>query len=130
MEKKILLIEDDFAIIDIYKTVLTANNFDLETIIWGKDALEKIERIKIKKENKPDLILLDLILPDMNGIEILKKIKEQEETSDLPVFILTNYNSQEMEQETKKLKAEKFIIKTECTPTELIGILKKKLKLI
>ncbi len=129
MAKKILLIEDDFAIIDIYKTVLSANNFELETIIWGKEALEKIEKIRSKKENKPDLVLLDLILPDMNGIEILKKIKEQEETSNLPVFVLTNYNSQEMEQEAKRLKAEKFIIKTECTPTDLIGVIKKRFKI-
>ncbi|MDD5606640.1 MAG: response regulator [Candidatus Pacebacteria bacterium] len=129
MEKKILLIEDDFAIIDIYKTVLETNGFDLEVITWGEKALEKIEKVKDRKEPKSDIVLLDLILPDMNGIEILRKIKGQEETKDLPVFILTNYDSKDLAKEAKSLNVEDFILKTDCTPSELIKLIKKKLKL-
>ncbi len=127
MEKKILLIEDDFAIIDIYKTVLQSNGFDLEVITWGEKAFEKINQIKQNKEQKPDIILLDLILPDMNGIEILRELRKQESTKEVPVFVLTNYNSKDLEKEAKELKAEHFILKTDCTPTELIKIIKQKL---
>lgn len=127
MDKNILLIEDDFAIIDIYKTVLTANGFDLEVITWGEKAFEKIDQIKKDQSKRPNVVLLDLILPDMNGIEILKKLREQEELKSLPVFILTNYDSRDLEKEARELNAEDFILKTNCTPTELIKIIKKKL---
>ncbi len=126
MKKNILLIEDDFAIIDIYRIVLTSNGFNLETINWGEEALKKIKEMKRGEKAKPDLVLLDLILPDMNGIEILKEIKGQEEIKDLPVFILTNYNNKEIEEEAKKLGVDSFILKTDLTPSDLIKIIKKR----
>jgi len=128
MDKRILLIEDDFAIIDIYKTVLESNNFDLEVITWGEKAIEKIEKVRDKKELKPDIVLLDLILPDMNGIEILRAIRKQEETKGLPVFILTNYDSKEIAKEARELQVEDFILKTSFTPSELIKLIKKRLE--
>jgi DNA-binding response OmpR family regulator len=129
MKRKILLIEDDVNIIDIYKTVLDFNSFDLEIFSWGEKAIEKIKQIEQKKERKPDLVLLDLILPDMNGIDILREIRKNQKTSDVPVFILTNYNSKELETEAYNLKAERFILKTNCTPTELINVIKERFKI-
>lgn len=67
---KILLVEDDLPTIDIYEEILKKSGFDIETLKWGKDAFELLERIKEGKEKKPGLILLDLILPDVNGVEI------------------------------------------------------------
>ncbi len=128
MKKNILLIEDDPAIVDIYQTVLEGSGYDLEIFTWGEKALEKIEKIKNKEEKKPDLVLLDLILPDMNGIEILKVIKTQEETKDLPVFILTNYHSKDLEKEANGLEVEKFILKTSFTPSELIKMIEERFK--
>jgi CheY-like chemotaxis protein len=91
---------------------------------WGKQAIEKIEEIQCGEAEKPDLVLLDLILPDMNGIEILKEIKGNEKTKDMIVFILSNYTNDEPLQ-TGKVRPDKFILKTSITPTELIKLIKK-----
>lgn len=128
MPQNILLIEDDIPTIDVYQTALKGAKFEVEVITFGEKAIERIKEIKEGRAQKPDLILLDLILPDINGIEVLKKIRAQEETKDIPVFILTNYISPELEKIGYELKSEKFILKTDLTPRQLIKLIKEKLK--
>ncbi len=130
MRKKILLIEDDSAIIDVYKTGLeSTGKFKVEVITLGNEALEKIKRINEEKDKKPDLVLLDIILPDINGLEILRKIRQGEKTKDLLVFVLTNYGSKEFEREGFKLKVKKYITKTECPPSKLVKLIEEELNI-
>lgn len=126
--KKILLVEDDLATIDIYEISLKKAGFEVETIKWGAEATEKIKKISQNREIKPDLILLDLILPDINGIEVLREIRKHRETEKIPVFIMTNFSDQKMEKASMELAAEKYLMKTGCTPRELIAIIKNRLK--
>jgi len=128
MPKTILLVEDDLPIIDIYETAFKQAKFKVETIILGRDAIKRIKKIKTKKAKKPDLVLLDLILPDINGIQVLREIRKQKETKDLPVFILTNYGSRELKRMGYELKAEEYIIKTKHTPTLLVKLVKERLR--
>jgi len=130
MKKKetILLIEDDLSTIDIYETVLKKANFQVETIKWGEEYLKKIKKMKEGKIKKPDLILLDLILPDINGIGVLEEVKKYKETEDIPVFVLTNYADPEMEKREKELKGDGYFLKTNYTPRKLIELIKKRLK--
>jgi len=125
MAKKILLIEDDPRQIEIYEKAIGEAGFEIESLKWGKDGLERLEEIKTKKKRKPDLILLDLILPDINGILILEKAKLDPELKDIPFFILTNYSDPELEKMGKELGAEKHIIKTDVTPSQLVKIIKE-----
>lgn len=127
MKKTILLIEDDTAIIDIYKMALEAGGFEVEVIPVGKDALERIKRIEEEKDKRPDLILLDIILPDMNGMDILREMRKKNSAKDIPVFMLTNYSDDKLEKESFSLNAEKFILKAECSPSKLVKIVKEKL---
>lgn len=124
-KKKILLVEDDMPTVDIYKTALEFSKFEVETAGLGKEAIEKIEKAKSKK---PDLIILDLILPDMSGIEVLKKIRENKETKDTPVFMFTNYPNPEIGEKGYSFGLDEFILKTDYTPTEIVKLVKKKLK--
>ena len=128
MKKKILLIEDDLPTIDIYKTTLNKSGFEVEALDLGAKALEKIEAMKEKKAEKPDLVLLDLILPDMNGIKILEKIKKEEETKDIPVFILTNYTDEELRKMGYSLKSEQYFLKANFTLSRLVKEVRKRLK--
>ena len=128
MPKTILLIEDDLPIIDVYETAFKQAKFKVETIILGRDAIKRIKKIKTKKAKKPDLVLLDLILPDMNGIQVLREIRKQKEIEDLPVFILTNYGSRELKRMGFELKAEECITKTKYTPTRLVELVKERLR--
>lgn len=127
--KTILLIEDDEPIIDVYTTALEkADHFKVEAITLGYKAIERIKEIEQGKIKKPDLVLLDLILLDINGLEVLAEMKKYEETKDIPVFILTNYTSWELEQMGCDLKTEKYLTKTDLSINQLVKLVKERLK--
>ena len=127
MKKRILLIEDDPCLIDIYEfSFRKKGDFIVETIKTGAEGLEKIARIREGKDKRPDLILLDLILPDRNGIEILEEIRRQNGIKDLRVFILTNFTSLEFKEMGVDLKAD-YLVKTDYTPVELVKLIKERL---
>jgi len=129
MLKTILLIEDDEPIIDVYTTALEkTDHFKVEAITLGYKAIERIKKIQQGKAKKPDLVLLDLILPDINGLEVLAEMKKYEETKDIPVFILTNYTSRELERLGYGLKTEKYLTKTEFNISQLVKMVKECLK--
>jgi CheY-like chemotaxis protein len=128
-KKKIILIEDDMAIIDVYKVAMGNTDIDMEVISWGKEAIEKIKEMQEGKREKPSLVLLDLFLPDIDGREILKEIKENDKTKDITVFILSNYTNVKKEQpEEYETSADKVILKAEITPTQLVTLIEKQLK--
>ena len=124
MTKQILLIEDDPPTIDLYQEILKKENFEVENLTWGQHGLDRLKEIREKKKEKPDLVLLDLILPDINGIEVLKKAKSDKETKDIPFFVLTNYTDPELEKESWKLGVEKYIVKANYTPSQLVKAIK------
>ena len=124
--KKIILVEDDPAIIDIYRTVMRKSHFDVQVLSLGADVLKKIQDISEGAEPLPDVLLLDLILPDMNGVEILNKIRNTPATKSLKVFILTNQENAQ-NQLPEGVKADKIIIKANTSPTDLVEIIKKAL---
>lgn len=116
------------ATIELYKTFLNKADFSVETIRWGEEAIKKIDRIRRREDEKPNLVLLDLILPDINGIKVLEEIRRHKETEDLPVFILTNYSDAQLEKMGRNLRSERYILKTDYTPKQFIKIIKEKLK--
>jgi len=87
-----------------------------------------VEKIGTIGDQKPDLILLDIILPDINGIHVLEKIRDKKETSDIPVLILTNYSNSKTEEASSRLNAQGYFIKTNHTPKEIIRIIQKILR--
>lgn len=126
-KEKIFLIEDDPAIIDVYTTAFKNAYINVEVISWGKEAIKRIKDIREDKEEKPNLVIIDLILPDINGIEILKEIKGDSKTKDIPVFVLSNYTNTEL-QKTNNISPEKFILKTSITPTRLVKLVEAQFK--
>lgn len=128
MAKTILLIEDDLPTIEIYKTALKKANFGVEVIMLGEEAIKRIEEIDGGRAKCPDLILLDLILPDINGLEVLKEIRKHKKARAIPVFILSNYTDRELEERGLRLKTEKYLLKTDYPPRKLVKIIKEKLK--
>jgi CheY-like chemotaxis protein len=129
MPKLIYLIEDDAGVIEVYKTGLEKiGKFEVEVFKTCKEAKDKIEEFANNKGKKPDLILLDLILPECNGVEILGILKKTEQTKDIPVIILTNYTSDEIKERGIQMGTKDYLTKTEVTPTKLAEIVKEKLK--
>ncbi|MFQ6084192.1 MAG: response regulator transcription factor [Candidatus Aminicenantia bacterium] len=120
--KKILLIEDDFFLIDIYTTKLKEVGFSVDVATNGQEGLRKM------KENIPDLLILDIVLPHIDGWEILKEIKKEEKLKNLKVVILSNLYQKEEIEKGLKLGADKYLIKAHYTPTEAVEEIKKVLK--
>ena len=117
--KRILLIEDDPFLIDIYTTKLKEANFEITTATDGEKAIAKL------KEKKVDLIILDIVLPYIDGWEILKKIKQDPGLKNLKIIILSNLGQKEDIEKGLKLGAIKYFIKAYRTPSEIIEEIKK-----
>lgn len=124
--KKIILVEDDPAILDIYSTMLKKDKFDVEIMTSGEDTIKYIKSVASGEKDMPDLVLLDLILPDINGIEVFKEIKNNEATKKITVFMLTNQQNSMVEWPDEQ-RPEQFLIKANTSPTQLIQIIEKEL---
>ena len=121
MSTKIAVIEDDQAISQMYRLKFEAEGFEVATAENGKLGLELI------KEMKPDIILLDLMMPEMNGDEMLKKLRETDWGKKIKVIILTNMGEQEAPDVIKDLDVSRFIVKAEMTPRQVAEMVKKEL---
>ena len=127
-KKTVWLIEDEEALIDMYGSALKKLGFEIVSDTTGWASMDRIKRIKEGKEEEPDLLLLDLLLPDLNGIQLLQEIREHSETKDLPVFILTNYTAPELKEMGFGLQVEKYLLKTDRIPSKLAGRVQERLE--
>lgn len=129
--KTILLVEDDPFLIDIYTTKLKEVEFSVKVAENGNKALKMLEEnnppklLKGRKHIWPDILLLDIVLPNMDGWEILRKIKENQIFKDLKVIILSNLGQKEEVDKGLKLGAVKYLIKAHYTPSEVVEEIKK-----
>jgi len=122
MAKKILIVEDDRFLRELIARKLTAEGFNVAEAVDGEDGLRKI------KEEKPALVLLDLILPGIDGFEVLAKAKEDPVTSAIPIIILSNLGQREEVEKGLKLGAADYLVKAHFTPGEIVEKIKIILK--
>lgn len=111
---RILFVEDDLFIADIYKRKFDAAGFETVNVTTGKAVL------KVAKEQEFDLILLDLVLPEMNGKEVLRELRGGGYGEGLHIVVFSNLSTVEDREECLKLGADGFISKTEFTPSEVV----------
>jgi DNA-binding response OmpR family regulator len=121
MATKIAIIEDDAAISQMYRMKFEAEGYVVETAENGKLGLA------LSQQMKPDMILLDLMMPEMNGDEMLKKLRATDWGKNIKVIILTNMGEQEAPAGLKGLNVEAFIVKAEMTPRQVAELVKKHL---
>ena len=129
MAQKIIFVEDDLMIADVYKTGFKDSGLDIEVVSRGEEMIKRIKKMQDEDAEKPALFIVDLILPDINGIEVLKEIKNNKAVKDIPVFILSNYLSPDL-QKPDSPKPDKFILKIDTTPAKLIKIIKNELGIV
>jgi len=120
--KKILFIEDESALQKTFGEVLKQEGYEMIPALDGEIGL------RLAKSEKPDLILLDLILPRINGFEVLKQLKINEGTKEIPIIILTNLEKAEDIQKALELGAATYLVKANYTLTEVVEKVKKALK--
>ena len=110
---KIALIEDDIAIVQMYSMKFEAEGFD---VVYANDGEQGLEVIK---DFKPDLVLLDLMMPIMGGAEMLEKMRQEDWGKDIKVIVLTNMGESEAPENLKDLNVESFIVKADLTPKQV-----------
>lgn len=120
-KQKVAIVEDDLAIAMMYRMKFEAEGYDVETAANGKLGLALVE------EMKPDIILLDLMMPEMNGDEMLAKLRATAWGKHIKVIILTNSGEEAAPPELKQLGIRKYIVKAEMTPRQVAELVKTEL---
>ena len=111
--KKVLVVEDDEFILDLYKRQLENAGFSVTTAMDGEQVAEKVN-------DRPDLVLLDVMLPKKNGLDVLRDLKANELTRSIPVILLTNLGQDSIVKQGFELGASGYLIKSSVTPNEVI----------
>lgn len=119
--KVVLLVDDDLTLREMYEERLKAEGFEIIQASNGEEALVKA------RENKPNIILLDIMMPKVNGFDVLKEIKADPDIKDTPVIILTALIQDVDRVQGKKLGAADYIVKSETMPGEVIAKIKNAL---
>ena len=111
--KKIVLVDDDENLREVFSMGLRQADFSVEEAVNGKEGLKKI------KEIFPDLVLLDVVMPEMDGFELLDAIKNDAVIKNIPVIMLTNLAHEDDRRESMRLGATDYIVKASVTPSQL-----------
>lgn len=115
---KVLLVEDDKMIIDMYTLKFSQEGYDITQAENGKDGLD------LAKKELPDIILLDIILPQMDGFTVLKELKADDSTKNIPVVLLTNLGQDGDVKKGLELGAKDYLIKANFTPSQVVDKVK------
>lgn len=121
MAAKIAIVEDDQAISQMYRIKFEAEGYDVDTAENGKLGLQLAEKMK------PDIILLDLMMPEMTGDEMLAKLRKTTWGAKTKVVILTNMGEQEVPESVKQMGVVDIILKADMTPRQVADLVKKHL---
>src|SRR6266850_2495320 len=116
--KKILIVEDDQIVANIYRNKFSLEGFQVEIALDGEAGLAMVRSFR------PDAVVMDLMLPKMTGVELMKKIRSDEDFHHLPVIVFSNTYLTNMVQEAWKAGATKCLSKANCTPKQVIEVLR------
>ena len=121
MAKKVLIIEDEEVMINLLERKLSQEGYKVETARDGEEGLGKM------KKEKPDLILLDIIMPRKGGFEVMEEMQKDKELKDIPVIVISNSGQPVELDKAKELGAQDWLIKTEFDPQEVIEKVKNQI---
>lgn len=120
-KNSILIVEDEPELAEVYQTLLTQAGYDVTVTHNGKGALDAVA------EHEPDLILLDLRMPIMNGVEFLEKYDLKHKHKNVRVVVFSNYDMQDEIDDAYRLGADRYVLKAWASPKELLQIVKDSL---
>jgi len=120
--RKILIIEDEKFLLEMYQGRFEKEGYQVFTAIDGQCGL------RLAQKEKPDLIILDILMPGMDGYEVIRKLKEDNQTKEITILVLSNLGQREEVNQGLKLGADDYIIKTDLTPSELVNKVERMFK--
>jgi CheY-like chemotaxis protein len=121
MAKKILIVEDEEVMYNLLQKKLSEEGYEATVAVDGEEGLKKM------KETKPDLILLDIVMPRMGGLEVMEEMEREPELKKIPVIVISNSGQPVELDRAKRLGAKDWLIKTEFDPQEVIEKVKKQI---
>ena len=119
MTKLLLIVEDDPLMQRMYQKIFTFEKYQVETASDGVEGLEKVRALK------PTVVLLDVMMPKMNGLQVLEKIKADPDLKHIPVVMLTNLAGEKDAESALMKGAVKYIVKSEYDPKQIVGMVKE-----
>ncbi|MFZ2226859.1 MAG: response regulator [Candidatus Moraniibacteriota bacterium] len=123
-KKKIMIVEDDVFVMDIYQTKLAQEGFEVLSATNGMEGLKKLKAMT----ELPDLMLLDILMPYMDGLEMLAEVKKEERLKNIPIILLTNLSQKNDIDRGMGLGANDYLIKSHFTPSEVVEKIQANLK--
>lgn len=126
--KILMFVEDEPDLIEICRVAFESANFLIQNISTGEEALEVIKKLIKEEIEIPSVIILDILLPGISGMDILREIRKHEKFDKIPVIMFTNYSSDEFREEVRNTKNAEYVLKMDATPDQLVEIAIKKIK--
>ena len=120
--KKVLIVEDDPSVIQMYSMKFKEGGHEVLQATTG------VEGLDLARKEKPDLILLDIIIPQFDGFAVLEKLREDVSTKNIPVILLTNLSQDTDQKRGKELGAKEYLVKAHLTPSEVFKKVEKYIK--
>lgn len=117
--KKILIIEDEKILAEMYQDRFTQEGYEVSLAFTSEEGID------LAKKEKPDLILLDILLPKENGVDFLKRLKQKPEISSITVVAFSNYDEPKTRKEAENLGIKAYLLKTDFTPQDLVEKIKE-----
>ena len=122
-KKKILIVEDDPLIIKMYQAKFSFEGFE---VLVAEDGVQGLE---LAKSEVPDFMILDIMMPQLSGIDLLEKLRADSKGKNIPVIVLTNLSEKDEEQKALQLGAKEYLLKANFTPGEIVTKVKQHLGL-
>lgn len=122
MAKKILIVEDEPTLFEALEVKLKEEGFEILMARDGQEGLEMSLRLK------PDLLLVDILMPIMDGITMINKVREDDWGKTVPIIILTNFSDEEKQRQAKAVEVEDYLVKSDWRLTDVVDRVKAKLK--
>ncbi|OGY58009.1 MAG: hypothetical protein A3D47_02725 [Candidatus Colwellbacteria bacterium RIFCSPHIGHO2_02_FULL_43_15] len=122
-----MFVEDEPDIVELYKIAFEAEGFVVESAVNGQDALDKLKQYSIEDVSRPTVMILDILLPDISGMDILKEVRKNKLFDNTPVIMFTNYSSDKIREEIAQIPNARYLLKMEVSPAQLVSIIKEML---
>ena len=121
-KKRILIVEDEPFLVEMYKARFEQEGYIVEVAFNGTTVVESV------KKNKPDIVLLDIVMPEQDGYAVLRELKTRKDLQFTPVLVFSNLAQDEEIEKGLKLGADKYFVKSEYTPSQLVQEVEKMIK--
>ena len=117
--KKICIIDDEPNILEIYSRALSNKGYDIVTAKNGREGLEIIRR------EKPNLVLVDIMMPEMDGVEMMNVMRQDESMAKIPIIIMSNVSDREIYKKVEKFNTRFYLVKSLFEPKKVVGIVEE-----